>query len=143
MRTLNVFESISVDGYFKASDDDVSWTHSGNDAEFDDWVSSNASGGGELLFGRTTYQMMASFWPTPMAAQHMPVVAHGMNAMTKYVVSKSLREVGWQNARLLRGDLVESIRELKASDGPPITILGSGSIVAQLTDARLVDRYQL
>src|SRR5262245_57742374 len=137
MRTLNVFESISVDGYFKALDEDVSWTHrGGDDPEFVDWVESNASGGGELLFGRTTYQMMESFWPTPMAAQQMPVVAKRMNAMTKYVVSKSLREVRWQNTRLLQGDLVTAVRELKATDGPPITILGSGSIVAQLTRAK-------
>ena len=69
MRKLRVFESISVDGYFCDAGGDMSWAHAGrDDAEFADWVGGNASGGGELLFGRKTYQMMEAFWPTPMAA---------------------------------------------------------------------------
>jgi len=68
MRKLGVFESISIDGYFKSTDGDVSWSHrAAQDAEFDKFIADNASSGGELLFGRTTYEMMASFWPTPAA----------------------------------------------------------------------------
>ena len=81
MRKLRVFESISVDGYFTDVHDDVGWSHAGrDDREFGDWVGGNASSGGDLLFGRVTYEMMASFWPTPLAAQQMPEVAKGMNA---------------------------------------------------------------
>src|SRR5262249_8334684 len=81
MRTLRVFESIAVDGYFTDAGGDLTWAHAGReDAEFAAWVGGNASSGGELLFGRKTYEMMAAFWPTPLAAQQMPVVAKGMNA---------------------------------------------------------------
>jgi dihydrofolate reductase len=144
MRKLRVFESISVDGYFTDGTGDMSWAHRGSDDPgFADFIANNASSGGELLFGRTTYEMMAAFWPTPVAAQQMPAVAKGMNAARKYVASRTLAEVTWNNTRLLEGDLVTAVRELKAGDGPAIAVLGSGSVAAQLGDAGLVDEYQL
>ena len=88
---LRVFESISVDGYFTDANGSIDWAHSGReDPEFARWISSNASGGGILLFGRITYEMMASFWPTPAAAAQMPEVARGMNQARKLVASRSL-----------------------------------------------------
>jgi dihydrofolate reductase len=138
---LRVFESISIDGYFAGQDDDISWAHSGReDAEFADWVSGNASSGGALLFGRKTYQQMEAFWPTPLAAKQMPLVAKGMNAAQKYVASRTI-EPTWTNTHLLKGDLVDAVRELKAKSGAGITVLGSGSIVTQLGEAGLVDEY--
>src|SRR5438046_1830485 len=117
MRKLRVFESISIDGYFTDAHSDISWAHAARqDPEFLDWVGKNASGGGTLLFGRKTYEEMVSFWPTPAAAQQMPVVAKGMNAARKYVVSKTL-EPTWENTTAIR-DLVAGVGELKASDGP-------------------------
>jgi dihydrofolate reductase len=142
MKKLRVFESISIDGYFADAHGNMDWAHQGqNDPEFADWVSGNASGGGELLFGRKTYQMMEAFWPTPQAARQMPVVARGMNAATKYLASRTIQPA-WHNTRLLKGDLADSVRTLKSADGPGITVLGSGSVVAQLDEARLVDEYQ-
>jgi dihydrofolate reductase len=142
MRNLRVFESISVDGYFADVHGDIGWAHAGReDAEFAGWMGGNASQGGALLFGRKTYQMMEAFWPTPLAAQQMPVVAKGMNAATKYVASRTLQPA-WSNTHLLKGDLVAAVRELKSSEGPDLTILGSGSVVAQLGEAGLVDGYQ-
>jgi dihydrofolate reductase len=142
MRKLRVFESISIDGYFTDASGDMSWAHAGReDADFADWVSGNASSGGELLFGRKTYQMMEAFWPTPLAAQQMPAVAKGMNAARKYVVSRTIQPT-WSNTHLLKGDLVKAVRDLKANDGKGITVLGSGGVAAQLGEAGLVDEYQ-
>jgi len=143
MRTLRVFESISIDGYFTDADGDIGWAHAGRgDPEFAAWVGGNASGGGELLLGRRTYQLMEAYWPTPLAAEQMPVVAKGMNAARKLVATRTIVPT-WANARRLEGDLVEAVRGLKAGDGPGITVLGSGSVVAQLGAAGLVDEYQL
>jgi dihydrofolate reductase len=142
MRKLRVFESISIDGYFTDRGGDMNWAHAGReDAEFADWVSGNASSGRELLFGRKTYQMMEAFWPTAIAAQQMPDVARGMNAATKYVASRTI-EPTWNNTHLLRAELIEGMRDLKSSEGPDITVLGSGSVASQLGEARLVDEYQ-
>jgi dihydrofolate reductase len=142
MKKLRVFESISIDGYFADRDGDMSWAHEAqSDPEFAAWVGGNASGGGELVFGRITYQMMEAFWPTPLAAKQMPVVAKGMNASKKYVASRTLTPT-WKNTQLLQDDLIEAVRALKAGDGPGITVLGSGNVVAQLGEAGLVDEYQ-
>ncbi len=140
MRKLRVFESISVDGYFTDARGDMGFAH-GSDPEFQAWVGRNASGPSELLFGRKTYEMMAAFWPTPLAEAQMPEVARGMNAAKKYVVSRSL-EPTWANAARLKGELTASVRALKASDGPDVTVLGSGDVAAQLGAAGLVDEYQ-
>lgn len=137
---LRVFESISIDGYFCDGDGDIRWAHRGADPEFDAWIGGNASGGGTLLFGRTTYEMMSAFWPTEAAARQMPAVARGMNAARKYVVSKALQPT-WQNTTAIR-DLAGGVKELKAGEGPGVTLLGSGSVAAQLAEAGLVDEWQ-
>ena len=139
---LRVFESISVDGYFADRHGDIAWAHAGRqDPEFGAWVGSNASGAGILLFGRVTYQMMAAFWPTPAAFEQMPEVARGMAAARKLVASRTI-EPTWTNTRLLEGDLVEAVRALKTQEGRGITVLGSGTVAAQLGEAGLVDEYQ-
>jgi dihydrofolate reductase len=142
MRRLSVFENVSLDGFFVDAGGDMSWAHK-HDDEWNAFVGGNARGDGALLFGRVTYQMMASFWPTPQAAQMLPDVAAGMNRMPKYVVSRSLDRVDWQNTTLLKGELVPQIQALKASAGPDLVILGSGSLVSQLAQARLIDEFQL
>jgi dihydrofolate reductase len=142
VRKLRVFESISVDGYFTDPSGDISWAHAGrDDAEFAGWVGENATSGGELLLGRKTYQIMEAYWPTPVAVEQMPDAARGINAARKYLASRTTQPT-WNNTHLLKGDLVQSIRDLKASEGQDITVLGSGSIVAQLGEAGLVDGYQ-
>ena len=70
MRKVRVFESISVDGYFADAGGGMEWAYATPpDPAFDAWVAGNAGSGGELLFGRVTYEMMAAFWPTPLAAR--------------------------------------------------------------------------
>ncbi len=68
MRKLIVFNNITLDGYFTDRNGDMSWAHQ-HDPEWIEFVQSNASGGGELLFGRKTYDLMASYWPTPDGQQ--------------------------------------------------------------------------
>lgn len=144
MPKLLVFESVSVDGYFTDRNNDLNWAHAAaQDPEWIAFVSGNASGNGRLLFGRVTYQQMASFWPTPQAAQQMPAVAAGMNRMPKVVFSRTLTEASWQNTTLIKDDLTDAVRKLKQDSGPDMCILGSGTIVAQLSAAGLVDAYQI
>jgi len=143
-RTLGAFMQISLDGYYCDLRGDMGFAHKpSGDAEWNEFVSSNASGGGMLLFGRTTYEMMAAWWPTSMAAQAMPVVAARMNAMPKIVFSRTLNSADWSNTTLVNEDLVGTVRRMKGETGPDLTILGSGSIVTQLADAGLLDSLQL
>jgi dihydrofolate reductase len=144
MPRLNMFNSVSLDGYFTDANNDMSWAHAGSDdPEVREFTAGNAKGAGALVFGRITYEMMANFWPTPQAAQMTPEVATGMNRSKKYVFSRSLQKADWTNTIVLHGDPVAEIARLKREDGPGLTILGSGSIVKQLTAAGLIDDYQL
>ena len=142
MRKLSVFNNVSLDGYFSDASGDMSWAHK-QDPEWMDFVAGNASGGGMLVFGRVTFDMMRSYWPTAAAKKNNAAVAEGMNNMPKAVFSRMLTTADWKNTRLLKGDLVSEARALKRESGPDMVILGSGSIVAQLTAAGLIDEYQI
>ena len=141
-RQLSVFNSISLDGYFTDGSADVNWAHA-KDAEWQAFTRGNAGGDAEVIYGRKTYEMMASFWPTPVAKQRLPEVAASMNRMRKHVASRSLQRVEWENSQLIQGDLATEVRRLKSEPGPGLLIMGSGEIVSQLTQAGLVDAYQL
>jgi dihydrofolate reductase len=143
-RTLSAFMQISLGGYYCDAKGDMSFAHKPpDDAEWNEFVSGNASSGGMLLFGRTTYDMMAAWWPTPMAAQAMPEVAARMNAMPKVVFSRTLTSANWSNTTLVNVDLIAAVRRMKGEPGPDMAILGSGSIVRQLADAGLIDTFQV
>jgi len=142
MRKLVVFNQVTLDGFFSDLQGDVSWAHQ-DDAEWNAFVAGNAGGGGQLIFGRITYEMMASFWPTPHAAEMMPVVAEQMNNLPKVVFSRTMDEARWSNTKLLKGNLAAEIRQMKDEPGEGMVILGSGSIVSQLAQENLIDEYHL
>jgi dihydrofolate reductase len=144
MRKLSVFNNVSLDGYYTDVDNDYSWAHAGaGDPELMEFTKSNAQGENALVFGRITYALMAAWWPTPAAAKAMPDVSRGMNRAPKYVFSRTLRSADWSNTTLLAGDPAKEIGRIKQSPGPDLTVLGSGTIVAQLAGAGLVDEVQL
>lgn len=144
MPRLIVFNSVSLDGYFVDLKGDMTWAHNYNkDEEWDAFVAGNAGGGGMLLFGRKTYEMMVSYWPTPMALKNDPVVARGMNEASKVVFSRTLDKAMWNNTRLVKGNVAAEVRKMKQATGPGMAILGSGSIIAQLAPERLIDEYQV
>jgi dihydrofolate reductase len=142
MRKLIVFNHVSLDGYFTDRSGDMSWAHKQDD-EWSAFVRENASGGGELVFGRITYEMMASFWPTPFAAEKFPVVAAGMNQLPKVVFSRTLEHASWNNTRLVKDGIGSAVRTMKEEPGKDMVIMGSGSIVSQLTDEGLIDEFQI
>lgn len=142
MRKLVVFNHITLDGYFTDANSDMSWAHK-SDPEWDAFAAENAKGGGVLLFGRITYELMASFWPTPAAMEMMPDVAKGMNEMSKVVFSKTLDKASWNNTKLVKSGLIEEVQKMKNEPGEDMVILGSGTIVSQLSEKRLIDEYQV
>ena len=90
MRKLVVFNQVTLDGYIADINGDMSWAHK-QDAEWNTFVQENARGGGELLFGRITYELMTSYWPTPYAMRNDPIVAERMNNLPKVVFSRTLK----------------------------------------------------
>ena len=93
----------------------------------------------DLLLGRKTYEIFAAFWPhnpdQPGAAE--------LNAATKYVASRTLDKVEWENSSLLEGDLTEAVKELKEQTGPPIHVHGSATLIQSLLENDLVDELRL
>lgn len=141
MNKLTSFTFITLNGFYKGVNEDTGWhPHGGEAAEY-----ANASSGADniLLFGRKTYEMMSSFWPSPMAYELFPIVASNMNKAHKLVCSNSLKQVDWSNTEIISGDIVKSVQNLKREGKKDITILGSGSLLAQLSDAGLIDHYTI
>jgi dihydrofolate reductase len=131
----------------------MTWAKHDNDADFNTFTTENATGGGVLLFGRVTYDLMASFWPTPQASQSFPVVAERMKNSPKVVFSRTLKLASWNNTQvvgsdygsrdIVTADLVTAVRNMKSEPGKGMVILGSGSIVSQLALAGLIDEFQI
>ena len=144
MRKLSSFTQVSLDGYFTGRNGDLSWAHEGQqDAEWNAFVAENASGDGPLLFGRVTYELMVSYWPTPAARENDPVVTEGMNSLPKVVFSRTLDKASWKNTRLVKGGLAAEIRKIKEEPGEQLVIMGSGTIVSRLAQEGLIDEYQI
>ncbi len=141
MRQITAFNFLTLNGYFKGLNEDISWhRHGEEEAEFAG-DAAKSSKPNALLFGRVTYQMMASFWPTEMGRKANPKVSEGMTESPKIVFSNTMNSATWENTRIIRGDLISEAKKLKASEGQDITILGSGSIVRQLAQHDLIDHY--
>ena len=141
MRRLSSFNFITLNGYYKGLHDDISWhDHTQEGREFSE---ENLKPRHALLFGRRTYEMMQAFWCSDQAMQQMPEITQGMHESPKYIFSRSLQKTDWANSTLVKEDLLDFVRKLKQTEGPDLTILGSGEILAQLADAGLVDRYDI
>jgi dihydrofolate reductase len=141
MRKLNVFNLMTLDGYFAGENGDITWHMV--DEEFQELAQAASNSGNTLLFGRKTYQLMESYWPTPEALRDDPVVAKGMNAAPKVVFSRTLEKADWNNTRLVKDDLLGEVRKMKQEQGKDMTVLGSGSIVSQLAQEGLIDEYRV
>lgn len=140
MRTLTAFTFISLNGYYKGAEENVEWhSHGAEEIEFSQH---QLQKGNTLLFGRKTYEMMKSFWVSPMAYELFPTVAMRINQAEKVVYSNTIESSDWNNTTILKGDIVAEIKALKKTAGNDLTILGSGSLVKQLTEAGLIDEYE-
>jgi dihydrofolate reductase len=142
MRKLLVFNNVTLDGYFSDVNGDMSWAHS-QDPEWQAFTSENAKGESQMLFGRKTYDLMASFWPTPQGMKAFPSVAEAMNKAPKVVFSRTLDKATWNNTRLVKTDPAAEVRRLKNEPGPGMVIFGSGTIVSLLPQEGLIDEFQI
>jgi dihydrofolate reductase len=134
MANLITFNLVSLDGFFEGPDHTIDW-HNVDD-DFNVFAAEQLDRLGGLLFGRVTYELMASYWPT--ASTDDPVTER-MNALPKFVASRTLRSVDWHNSRLLGSDLAGEIRTLKQSTDGDIAIFGSGRLIASLMPLGLID----
>ncbi len=132
---------VTLDGYFEGPGQDISWHNV--DEEFNEFAIEQLNGLDALLFGRVTYQMMASFWPTQFAKEDDPVVAEKMNAIPKIVFSRTLDKADWSNTRLVKEHVAEEVSQLKQLPGKDLAIFGSSDLAASLLHMGLLDELRI
>ena len=94
----------------------------------------------DLVLGRRTYQLFEAYWPY-QPADH-PIAAT-FNAAKKYVASRTLKALDWNNSTLLHGDVVSAVLARKAEPGPDLQIIGSGNLIQTLQAASVIDEYHV
>lgn len=147
MRKIVVLSFLSLDGVIQAPggpEEDTSggfkyggWAFPYFDEFSGNIMADQMKGRADLLLGRKTYEIFASYWP--QHADDWP----GINAVTKYVVSHESLHLTWENSVQLTGDVVARIREMKAEDGADIQVHGSGNLIQTLLSNDLVDEFWL
>jgi len=141
MRKLFVFNMVTLNGYFEGPNKEIDWHNV--DAEFNEYAIDMLNSVDMLLFGRVTFELMASYWPTPDAIKNDPIVAEKMNTLSKIVFSKTLDEVAWQNTKLVRDNIEEETNNMKKQPGKDMVLLGSGSIMSEFAQRGLIDEYRI
>lgn len=141
MRKILVFMMTSLDGYIARLNDDIDWHVT--DDEFNDFASDQIDSVDTILFGRRTYEGMASYWPTPLAIESDPVIAGKMNAFPKIVFSTTLDKADWQNTRLIKDNITGEVNALKQQPGKDLIIFGSSNLAASFISLGLIDEYRI
>jgi uncharacterized protein YndB with AHSA1/START domain/dihydrofolate reductase len=142
-----MFNLVTLDGFFEGPNREIDWHNvtsgPGMEAEFNEYAVEMLNSVDVLLFGRVTYELMASYWPAPDAVKNDPLVAERMNNLPKIVFSRTLDKVEWHNTRLVKDNIEEEIKKMKKEPGKDMVILGSGSIVSELALHGLIDEYRI
>jgi len=145
MRTLYMFNMVSLDGYFEAPGRDISW-HT-VDEEFDEFAVEQLCTTDQLLFGRVTHDLMASYWPSyepsPRASEHDKHVARLMNSIPKLVASRTVTSSPWGGTRVVGDGIAEELRRIKQEPGESIALFGSANLAATLMRHGLIDEYRI
>jgi dihydrofolate reductase len=151
MRKLIVLTFISLDGVMQAPggpDEDTSggfryggWTVPYFDELLGEVMDEQIQPPFDLLLGRKTYDIFASYWPHQDEATSS--IAKIFNAAKKYVVSTQSFAPEWHNSELIHDDVVTKIKELKQQDGPDLQVHGSGELIQTLLENDLVDELWL
>jgi dihydrofolate reductase len=149
MRKLVVTTFLTLDGVMQApggpeEDEEGGFQHGGWSVNY--WDDQLGEEMGEfmgkpfdLVLGRRTYEIFAAYWPDSTDE----ATAKPLNDATKYVASRTLDSVEWQNSVLLEGDVAEAVAALKQRDGPELQVHGSGDLIQTLLKHGLVDEFHL
>jgi dihydrofolate reductase len=145
MRKIISLMHISLDGFCAGPNGEMDWITMNNEIMKD--VTGHLERTDTALYGRTTYQMMESYWPTipsdPSSTQEEKQHAEWVENIQKIVFSKSLSEVHWNNTRLIKKNIMEEMTEMKAQPGKDMMIFGSPRLVHTFMEMGLIDEYLL
>jgi dihydrofolate reductase len=147
MRKIIVLTFVTLDGVMQGpggptEDPSGNFTHGGWTVPyFDEFLgqimAEQMSQPFDLLLGRKTFEIFASYWP------HHPEEGPEINQATKYVVSNTLTQHEWEKSVFIKGDVVEEIKKLKEQDGPDLQVHGSSQLIQTLLKHDLADEFWL
>jgi dihydrofolate reductase len=145
MRKLALFMHLSLDGFAATPNHGLDFlTYNEELQQYADEVVKTV---GVPVYGRTTYQLMESYWPTilkkPDANKHELEHAQWVENVPKIVFSKTLTEVTWNNTRLIKDNVAEQLKKLKQEPGKDLVIFGSPGLATNLMNLGLIDEYRL
>jgi dihydrofolate reductase len=143
MRKLIFFMHTSLDGFVAGLNGEMGWIKV-DDAMFD-FVGTMTDQADTALYGRVTYQMMESYWPTagekPNASKHDIEHSRWYNKVSKIVLSRTIKDIGQSNTKVISENISENINKLKQQDGKNILIFGSPSASNSILNLGLVDEF--
>jgi dihydrofolate reductase len=140
MRKIVVSEGVSLDGVFDAQTMGQ-WAQPFSSDERHEFVRKNVLASDALLYGRTTYDLEAYYWPNQKNNEYG--IADRMNSIPKYVVTSKPLQAQWNNTTIIKDNVVEEIAKLKQQPGNDILIKGSAKLVQALMQADLIDELRL
>jgi dihydrofolate reductase len=136
---------ISLDGFAAGPNGELDWAS--YDEELEKYAEGIVSTVGSPLYGRVTYQLMESYWPSvlknPAATQHEIAHARWLENVEKVVFSKSLAKVEWNNTTLIKDNIVQEVSKLKQQPGKDLVIFGSPGLTHTFMASDLIDEYRL
>jgi dihydrofolate reductase len=143
MRELIVTQNITLDGVIDAAEGwfDASGEEGVDQSDVIEAVREEIAATDALLVGRVTFEQLRGYWP--QQADDPTGVRDHLNEVRKYVVSRTLQDPAWERSTVLRGPLLDEVRELKGQPGKGIVVTGSMSLMPELIAGGVVDEYRL
>jgi dihydrofolate reductase len=139
MRKVILSNYVSLDGFMEGPNREIDWFVW--DDEIAKYSTDFMTSIDTIIFGRVTYELMASYWPT--ANTEDPKITDAMNNLPKIVFSKTLQKADWKNSTLIGEINKDEISKMKNRPGEDMVIFGSGSIVSSFTQLGLIDEYRI
>lgn len=141
MRKIIASEMVTLDSFYAGPNGEIDWFFWNE--ELAGYAIDLISSVDTLLFGRVTYELMASYWPSAAPPTEDPIIIDRMNNLPKIVFSKTLEKVEWKNTNLKKEIDAEEVLRMKKQPGKNIVIYGSGSILTVFMNLGLIDEYHL
>ena len=148
MRELIVNTFLTLDGVMQAPggpEEDPSggfehggWSFGYWDEQMQQAMGESMSTPFDIVLGRRTYEIFAAHWP-----HSDEPAAELLNSATKHVASTTLKELEWENSKLIEGEVPEGVRALKEQDGPELQVHGSANLIQTLLEHGLIDEFRL
>ncbi|MBR1122743.1 dihydrofolate reductase [Bradyrhizobium lablabi] len=138
MARLIMWNLMTLDGFVEGPNRDISWHADVWGEELEKLGIEQCKAAGGLMFGRITYELMASHWPNAKGK-----VADFMNALPKYVFSRTLKTSAWNNTQMFDTDVPGTVARIKRESARDILLLGSADLSKSLIPHGLIDEFRI